>query len=122
MPVAPDGKRDGAREMGTLSRSSHYERHSRPKGPRGVSDGAFEQEAAPSRGGGRRAQAGSNLLSVAKHAHGAAYSGQNRSRITCRSALSWTSRGLTADRFADVPAVCRRCAPNSTARLPAIGR
>jgi putative transposase len=47
-----------ARDRGALNRSTRYERLSRPKGPRGVSDEAFEQEAAPSRGGGRQAQAG----------------------------------------------------------------
>jgi hypothetical protein len=46
-------------DRGALNRSTRYERLSRPKGPRGVSDEAFdEQEAAPSRGGGRQAQAG----------------------------------------------------------------
>jgi hypothetical protein len=46
------------RDRGALNRSTRYERLSRPKGPRGVSDEAFEQEASPSRGGGRQAQAG----------------------------------------------------------------
>ena len=35
-------------DRGALNRSTRYERLSRPKGPRGVSDEAFEQEAAPS--------------------------------------------------------------------------
>ena len=43
---------------GALNRSTPYERLSRPKGPRGVSDEAFEQEASPTRGGGREVQAG----------------------------------------------------------------
>ena len=40
-------------DRGALNRSTSYERLSRPKWPREVSDEAFEQEAAPSRGGGR---------------------------------------------------------------------
>jgi hypothetical protein len=46
-------------DRGALNRSTLYERLSRPMGPRGVSDEAFdEQEAAPSRGGRGQAQAG----------------------------------------------------------------
>jgi hypothetical protein len=41
-------------DRGALNRSTLYERLSRPKGPRGVSDEAFEQVAAPSRRGGRK--------------------------------------------------------------------
>ena len=49
-------------DRGALNRSTPYERLSRPKGPRGVSDEAFEQEASPSRGGGCQAQAADEAL------------------------------------------------------------
>ena len=45
-------------DRGALNRSTPYERLSRPKGPRGVSDVAVEQEAPPSRGGRGHAEAG----------------------------------------------------------------
>ncbi len=45
-------------DRGALNRYTPYERLSRPRGPRGVSDEAFEEEATPSRGGGCEAQAG----------------------------------------------------------------
>jgi hypothetical protein len=45
-------------DKGALKRSIRYERLSRPMRPGGVSKEAFEQKAAPSRGGGRQAQAG----------------------------------------------------------------
>ncbi len=51
------------RDSGAPNRSNLYERPSRPQGRRGVSDEAFEQEAAPSRGGGREAEAGSTHVS-----------------------------------------------------------
>ncbi len=50
-------------DRGSLNRSSHYEGLSRPTGPRGVSNEAFEQEASPSRGG-CRGRTGSWIASV----------------------------------------------------------